>query len=123
VCDGEALQYASSGGVRGKGIVISDIPGLLEGAHRGLGPYPLSLPPSLLPLVKVLTPPRLLPFLPSLPPGLGLAFLRHIERCRIILHVVNGASVDPIGDFVAINQVGEKKRGEREGARHSEHHQ
>ncbi|GAB5033664.1 gtp-binding protein obg [Nannochloropsis oceanica] len=72
VCDGEALQYASSGGVRGKGIVISDIPGLLEGAHRGL--------------------------------GLGLAFLRHIERCRIILHVVNGASVDPIGDFVAINQ-------------------
>lgn len=37
--------------------------------------------------------------------GLGRAFLRHIERCRIIIHVVNGASPDPIGDFRAINQV------------------
>jgi len=30
--------------------------------------------------------------------------LRHIERCRIIIHVVNGASPDPVGDFRAINQ-------------------
>ncbi|EWM19905.1 gtp-binding protein obg, partial [Nannochloropsis gaditana] len=41
---------------------------------------------------------------PSLPPGLGLAFLRHIERCRIIIHVVDGSSLDPVGDLVAINQ-------------------
>ena len=36
--------------------------------------------------------------------GLGRGFLRHIERCYIILHIVNGNSADPIGDFVAINK-------------------
>jgi GTP-binding protein len=67
VCEGEWLGFGA-----GSGIVISDVPGLLEGAHRGL--------------------------------GLGRAFLRHIERCRIIIHVVNGDSPDPVGDLVAINQ-------------------
>ena len=36
--------------------------------------------------------------------GLGRGFLRHIERCYMILHIVNGDSEDPIGDFVAINK-------------------
>lgn len=53
-------------------IVLVDIPGLLEGAHEGV--------------------------------GLGLEFLRHVERCRILIHLLNGASPDPLGDFEAINQ-------------------
>jgi GTP-binding protein len=53
-------------------MVLVDIPGLLEGAHEGV--------------------------------GLGLEFLRHIERCRVLIHLLNGASPDPIGDFEAINQ-------------------
>ncbi|CAM9768084.1 unnamed protein product, partial [Laminaria digitata] len=66
VCDPEAL------GFKGGGMVLADIPGLLEGAHKGV--------------------------------GLGRAFLRHVERCRAIIHVVSGASPDPVGDFRAINQ-------------------
>ncbi|MFN3979699.1 MAG: GTPase ObgE [Caldilinea sp.] len=53
-------------------LVLVDIPGLLEGAHEGV--------------------------------GLGLEFLRHIERCRVLIHLLNGASPDPVGDFEAVNQ-------------------
>ena len=55
-------------------MVLADIPGLLEGAHEGI--------------------------------GLGMAFLRHVQRCRVLIHVVNGDSPDPVGDYQAINQVG-----------------
>lgn len=34
--------------------------------------------------------------------GLGLEFLRHTERCRAIVHVIDGSSPDPIGDYKAI---------------------
>lgn len=59
----------------GAGFVIADIPGLVEGASRGV--------------------------------GLGLDFLRHIERTRVMIHMVDAASVegrDPVADIHAINR-------------------
>jgi GTPase len=50
--------------------VFADVPGLLEGAHAGV--------------------------------GLGHEFLRHVSRCRAIVHVVDGSSPDPVGDYAAI---------------------
>ena len=52
-------------------FVAADIPGLVEGAHQGV--------------------------------GLGDAFLRHIQRTKVIIHMLDGLSEDPLADFSQIN--------------------
>jgi GTP-binding protein len=36
--------------------------------------------------------------------GLGHQFLRHVERSRLLVHLLNGASPDPLRDFEQINE-------------------
>jgi GTP-binding protein len=52
-------------------LVLADIPGLIEGAHEGV--------------------------------GLGFSFLRHIQRTRVLIHVLDGLAEDPLVDFSQIN--------------------
>lgn len=36
--------------------------------------------------------------------GLGIQFLRHVERCRVLVHVVSMENEDPYQDYLAINK-------------------
>ena len=35
--------------------------------------------------------------------GLGHTFLRHVQRCRVLIHLLDGLSEDPLADFSQIN--------------------
>ena len=35
--------------------------------------------------------------------GLGFEFLRHIQRTRVLIHMLDGLAEDPLGDFYQIN--------------------
>ncbi len=48
--------------IDGREFVLADIPGLIEGAHEGV--------------------------------GLGDRFLGHVERCRVLLHLIDGTDGD-----------------------------
>jgi GTPase len=55
----------------GRQLTVADVPGLIEGASRGV--------------------------------GLGHEFLAHLERARLLLHVIDAAAADPVEQFRQID--------------------
>jgi GTPase len=53
-------------------MILADIPGLIEDAHKGK--------------------------------GLGRDFLRHVEHCKILIHVLDMTSTEPTRDYLTTNQ-------------------
>lgn len=53
-------------------FVVADVPGLIEGAHEGV--------------------------------GLGTRFLGHVERCKAILHLIDGTQEDVVGAYKTIHR-------------------
>ncbi len=48
--------------------------------------------------------------------GLGHAFLRHVQRTRVLIHLLDGAAEDPFADFIQINAelaLFDKRLGEK----------
>ena len=58
--------------VDGKELVLADIPGLIEGAHEGI--------------------------------GLGDRFLKHVERCSVFLHLVDGTDENMVKNYKVIRK-------------------
>ena len=56
--------------IHGKEFVMADVPGLIEGAHKGV--------------------------------GLGTRFLGHVERCKALLHLIDGTLEDVVGAYKTI---------------------